>query len=102
LPRRRHLLISSQNRDQRTEAEITSDHQIAADGIEEKRRKLGDEIVKEFYQKLAVVDLIANRVNSAENFGEPRSIIARPVVDPDLLNAGDRFADALGQPPNRT
>lgn len=52
LPRGIQLLVGTDHRDQRAEREITGDHQIAADRVEEERPKLGEEVIQEFDEEL--------------------------------------------------
>ena len=98
LPRCRHVLVGGEYRDECAEAQVAHDHQVAADQVEEERRQLPDEVVEELDDELAVEDLVADQVDSAENLGKGRPIVAGAVVDPDLLHAGNRLADVLRQP----
>ena len=63
LPRRRQVFISGEHRDQRAERELALDHKITADQKEQEWRKISDQIVEEFNEEFAIIDLEPNIVN---------------------------------------
>ena len=70
LPRRSQIFVCRQHRDQSAERKISADHQITADRIEEKRRKLSNEIVQKLDKELTLVNFEPYFVNRAEEVGK--------------------------------
>ena len=101
LPRRGHVLVGRQHRDQRAERQIAADYQIAADRIEEERRQLSDEVVEKLDEEFALIDLEADVVDAAEQAGEIGQLQLDRVVGMDFDDAGRRFLDAVGDDPLR-
>ena len=98
LPRRRQILIGRQYGNQRAHRYFTLDHQITANREEEERRELGQQIVQELNKEFFVVDLKTNMEDRAQALREISQFVLRCVVGMNFLNAGNRFANLLGQP----
>ena len=100
LPGPGQILVGGDHRQQRTDAEIALDDQIAADQIEEERRQLVHEIIHELDEILPIVDLVAD----LEIFVEPVSNIGRmqrrSIIGVNLMNASDRLAQLVGNDAN--
>ena len=97
LPRAEDVLVGGEHGDQRAERQAALDHQVAADRIEEERRDLGQEIVQELDEELALVDVEADRVDLAEAVADVGPLEVQRVVGADLGDAGHRLADPVGQ-----
>ncbi len=92
-PGGRHILVGGKGRDQRAEAEIAHDHQITADGIEEERRDLGDEVVQELDKEFAEIDFLADFKNPAHPLGEMGQLETLRFMGADIGRTGNDFAD---------
>ena len=60
LPWRRHVLVGGERGGERADCQLAVDHEVAADRVEEQRRKLIEEVVQELDQELALVELEAD------------------------------------------
>ena len=97
LPRRRQVLVGADHGDQGAERHVPHDDQIAADGIEEERRQLGDEIIEELDEELQFGDLDADDENRAEPFGEVGQLEICRAVGVHVRSSGDHLAQPLGE-----
>ena len=97
LPRRRQILIGRQHSDQRAQRYFVIDHQIAADREEEERRELGQQIVEKLDEELFVIDLKTDCEDRSQALGKIGQFVLRRVVGVNFLDAGNRFADLLGE-----
>ena len=97
LPRRRQLLVGREHRHQRAERQFAVDHEISADHEKEERRQLVEQVVEEFDEELAVVDVEADVVDLAEAVRDVGQLVLGAGVGADLDLRGDAFADAVGQ-----
>ena len=91
LPRRRQILVCRQHRDQGAERKIAADNQISSDSIKEKRCELGNEIIEEFHEKFALVNLEPYIVNRAQKMGEGGQLPLHGIVGMDVDNPGRRL-----------
>jgi hypothetical protein len=62
------------------------DHEVAADGEEEERPELGDEVVEELDQELLLVDVKTDPEDFAQLLGEAGQLIGGGVVGPDVAH----------------
>jgi len=102
LPRREDVLVGGEHGDQGAERQLVRvamalDHQIPADGVEEERRDLPEEVVQELDEELALEDVEANGVDPAEPVADVRALAVERVVAADLGGARDRFANLVGK-----
>src|SRR5437763_2632372 len=97
LPRRRQLLIGGEHRHQRAERQFADNHEVAADHKKEERRQLVDQVVEEFDEELAVIDVEADVVDLAEAVRDVGQLVLGAGIGADLDLRGDRLADAVGQ-----
>src|SRR4029077_19651915 len=70
VPRRGHVLVGGEDRDQRAERQVALDDQIAAQRIEEEWRQLPQKIVQKFGEEFALVDLEPDVINDTQNMGK--------------------------------
>src|SRR4029077_8106030 len=96
LPGRGQILVGGEDRHQRAERQIALDDQIAAQRIEEERRQLPNEIVEEFGEEFAAVDLEPDVINHTQNAGKVGQMQLDRVVCLDLDDAAVRFLDPVG------
>ena len=99
LHRAGQILVGSDHRDQGTDVEAADDHQIAADGVEEKRRHLREEVVQELHHELALVELKPDAEDLAQARRDLGALVVGGVVRMDLGGALDTLGDAPGERP---
>ena len=88
VPRRGHLLDGGDDRDQRAQRKTALDDQIAAQGKEEKRSQLTQEIVEKFGEEFPAIDLKPDVVDDAEDAGEIGQLQLDRVIGVDLGDPG--------------
>ena len=93
LHRARQVLVGGDHRDQRADVEPAADRQQAAGRVEEEGRQLGQEVVEEFHEELALKDLVADREDSAEAGRDLGPLVVGGVVGLDFHRAVDQLAD---------
>ena len=97
LHRAGQVLVGGDHRHQRADVEAADDHQVAADGVEQERRHLRQEVVEELDQELALVELEADAEDPAQARGDLGALVVRGVVGVDLDRAVDGLGDAPGE-----
>ena len=89
---RRQLAIGADHRDELADVEGAAQGEIAADGVEEERRQLRQEVVQEFDDELPVVDLEADVEELEEAVADLGPLPAIGVVDVNDLDAVEDLA----------
>ena len=102
LPRIGELLVGGDDRYQGPEGQIALDHEVAADGIEEERRDLGNEIVGELDEELQAVDHHPDAIDFADPLGVVGALEPGRVMGVDLADSGCHLADPLGEGPRES
>src|SRR3546814_3397233 len=76
LDRRRQILVGGDDGNQRADVEAAGDREQAAAGVEHEGRQLGQQVVDELHEELALIDLEAD----VEDAPQPRREIGALVV----------------------
>ena len=97
LPRVGELLVGGDDRHEGAEGQVALDHEVAADGVEEERRDLGDEVVGELDEELQAVDQDPDPVDLPDPLGVLGPLEPGGVVGVDLADPAHHLPDALGE-----
>ena len=100
LPRRRYVLIGGKHSDQRAERELALDDKISADQEKQERRKIADQIVEEFYEEFAVIDLEPNVVDFSQALRDVGELICGGVIGANFGACGDGLGDPVRKHPH--
>src|SRR5260370_21891871 len=100
LQRGREVFISSEPRDERAEGEHALDHIITADQKEQEWCEISDQIVKEFNEEFAIIDLEPNVVNFTQALRDVRKLVNGGVIGANFGPCGDRLGDTVREPTN--
>ena len=93
LPRAGQVLVGGQRRDQRAQADLTLNDQIAADREEKERGQLGDEVVEKLHEEFLLVDVKADLVEPPQTVGDHSHPVTPAAVHPQRRRTGRAFAD---------
>ena len=97
LPRVGELLVGGDDRHEGAEGQVVLDHEVAADGVEEERRDLGDEVVGELDEELEAIDQDPDPVDLPDPLGVLGPLEPGGVVGTDLADPAHHLPDALGE-----
>src|SRR4029077_1571072 len=81
------------------ERQALLNHQVTADREEEERRQLADQVVEEFGEKLALIDLASAVVDDAHDMGEMAELQLHRIVGLDLGETGGALLALVGDDP---
>ena len=97
LDRARQVLVGGDHRDQGADVEPAGQRQKAAAGIEDEGRELGEEVVEELHEELALVDLETDVEDASQARSQLGALVVGGVVGVNLAGALDDLADTAGE-----